>query len=404
MANIKDFAVGIVVTAPSPSTSGTTATLRPGEGATMATPPFYATATPPGQLTTVGTSEKILVTAVDTATDIITFTRAQGPTSAKSIAAGWIIVNAVYADDVFSSSIVIDETLSGTINGTNKVFTTAAAFTSILVFKNGLTMRKGGSNDFTITGTNQITFVTAPATGTVLTATYIIGSQVMINGSNSLVTDEVPTGTINGTNKTFTVARAYVGASLEVFVNGLKQRRVVHFTENPTAATFTLDEAPLTGDDIMVNYQYVLAASANADTVDGVHANTTPTPNMLQPLDSNGKIPISTQQPINKKLNTTSSVLSSPIIQTGVAGIVNGATVTVTYPVPFNSVPIPVINGVGGNASSSAFAYPAATASAFNDRVWSTGNHTTTGFTAYISGATVGASQIAEFAWIAVGD
>lgn len=291
MANVKDFAVGVVVTAPSPSTSGTTATLRPGEGATMPIPPFMATAVPPGQLTTIGTSEKILVTAVDTATDIITFTRAQSPTTAKSIAAGWIIANAVYTDDIFSSSIVIDETLSGTLNGTNKVFTTAAAFTSILVFKNGLTMRKGASNDFTITGNNQITFATAPVAGTVITATYIMGAQVMINGSNSLVTDEAPTGTINGTNKTFTVARAYVGGSLEVFINGVKQKRAVHFTENPTAATFTLDDAPLTGDDLMVNYQYVLGASANADTVDGIHANTTPTANMLTPLDSNAKLP-----------------------------------------------------------------------------------------------------------------
>ena len=268
MANIRDFAVGLVLTAPSPKNSGTTLTLRAGEGGTMPTPPFYVTATPPGQLTSIGTSEKLLVTNVSG--DTLTITRAQSPTTAKNIDTNWTVANAMYVDDVYQSNIVVDEKLTGTINGTNKVFTTASAFTSIQVYKNGVAMHK--TDDFTVTGYNQITFVTAPATGANLIATYITGSQIMINGSNSLISDETPTGTVNGTNKVFTTLRPYIANSLQVFINGIRQKSTTHFVEtNPSLGTFTMDDAPLTGDNIMVSYQFVQSVSGNADTVDGYH-------------------------------------------------------------------------------------------------------------------------------------
>lgn len=289
MANIKDFAAGIVVTPPSPATSGTSLTLRPGDGASMPTPPFYVTATPPGQLTTLGTSEKLLVTAVST--DTLTIVRAQSPTTAKSIDANWVVANAMYVDDVMKSNIATDEALSGTKNGTNTVFTTASAFTAIQVYKNGVAMHVG--DDFTVTGSNQITMVTAPASGTQLTATYIIGSQVMISGSSSLTTDETPTGTVNGSNTSFTTAKPYVANTLQVYINGVKQKRGTHFSEvTPTSGTFTISDAPLTGDDVMVEYQFVQSVAGNADTVDGYHANVTPTANTIPVLDSNAKLPL----------------------------------------------------------------------------------------------------------------
>lgn len=288
MANIKDFAVGLVVTAPSPATTGTSLTLRAGEGSTMPTPPFYVTATPPSQLTTLGTSEKLLVTAVSS--DTLTITRAQTPTTAKSIAAGWIIANAMYTDDVLSSSLVIDEALTGAVNGTNKVFTTAAAFSKILPYKNGITMHL--TDDFTVTGTNQITFVTAPATGTKLTATYIMGSAVMVNGSNSRMPLETPTGSVNGSNTAFTASRAYVPGSLKVFVNGLRLSKTMFTETTPTTGAFTIADAPLTGDVVDIEFDFITGVSGNADTVDGYHANATPTANQIPVLDSNGVMPV----------------------------------------------------------------------------------------------------------------
>lgn len=98
MANLKDFATGIVATAPSPATSGTSLVLQSGEGARFPAVPFYATAHPEDEVPTLDNAEKILVTNISTNT--LTIVRAQGDTSAKSIAVGWRISNAIFAADV----------------------------------------------------------------------------------------------------------------------------------------------------------------------------------------------------------------------------------------------------------------------------------------------------------------
>lgn len=293
MANIKDFAVGLVLTAPSPATTGTTLTLRAGEGATMPNPPFYVTATPPGQLTTLGTSEKLLVTAV--ASDTLTIVRAQGSTTAKSIAANWIIANALYVDDVIAAGVTLGGAFTGTVNGTNPTFTLPIPATAVTVYKNGVRMRSGTGNDYVFTNNNTVTFEAGaiPATGSVLTYDAIIGSTANINGTNSWMPEETPTGTVNGTNKVFTVSRPYIGGTLRVYVNGLRQALTTHFTET-SSTTFTLDDAPLTGDVIRVEYQFVLSTSGNADTVDSYHADATPTANTIPVLDSNARMPTAT--------------------------------------------------------------------------------------------------------------
>lgn len=71
--------------------------------------------------------------------------------------------------------------------------------------------------------------------------------------SNSLVSDEAPTGSVNGSNKVFTTTFAFAPNTAEVFVNGLKQARVLHYTETGSNQ-ITLDVAPLTGDIVRVNY------------------------------------------------------------------------------------------------------------------------------------------------------
>lgn len=98
MAGIKDFATGIVVTAPSPATSGVTLTLQVGEGARMPAVPFFATAHPATEMPTLDNAEKVSVT--DVTGDVLTIIRAQGDTTAKSIAAGWRLSNAIFADDI----------------------------------------------------------------------------------------------------------------------------------------------------------------------------------------------------------------------------------------------------------------------------------------------------------------
>ena len=189
------------------------------------------------------------------------------------------------------SSLVRNEIPAGTINGSNTVFTLAStpATGSARIYLNGV--RQKTTDDYTISGAT-VTFVTAPPTGSNLLADYEVSNSVISQGTNTFIVKETPSGSVNSSNTTFTTARAYVGGSLEVFVNGIAQGSS-HITEtSPSAGTFTLDVAPTTGDNIMVAYQYSTSVSGNADTVDGIHASATPTANQLLPLDSTGVFPV----------------------------------------------------------------------------------------------------------------
>ncbi len=97
----KDFATSLVVTAPSPATTGTSLTVTAGEGSLFPAVPFYATVSPNNAYPVLGATpnaEKVLVTAI--ATDTLTIVRAQGGTTAKTVATGWRISNVAFAADI----------------------------------------------------------------------------------------------------------------------------------------------------------------------------------------------------------------------------------------------------------------------------------------------------------------
>jgi hypothetical protein len=207
------------------------------------------------------------------------------------------IASTAYVDAKAGTQSIIDgEVPAGTINGSNVTFTLAStpATNSLALYKNGIRLKAGGA-DYTLSGAT-ITFVTAPPTGAVLLADYNVSSTSFSVGTNSTITDEVPAGTVNGSTVIFTAARGYIAGSLEVFINGVKQARTTHFTETtPSTGVFTMSDAPLTGDNIIINYLFNLNPSSNSDTVDGIHASTTPVANQLVALDSNARMPLSTQ-------------------------------------------------------------------------------------------------------------
>ena len=119
MANLKDYATGIVLTAPSPMSSGTSLVLQSGQGTRFPAVPFYVTAHPPMEMPTIDNAEKIKVTAVST--DTLTIERAQGDTAAKNIDVGWIITNALFYKDVKPVAV----TVSTAATTATKVGTTA---------------------------------------------------------------------------------------------------------------------------------------------------------------------------------------------------------------------------------------------------------------------------------------
>lgn len=66
--------------------------------------------------------------------------------------------------------------------------------------------------------------------------------------------NETPTGAVNGVNTVYTTAATYKAGSLVVFVNGIKQTKTTHWTET-TTTTFTMNQAPITGDVVTVSYE-----------------------------------------------------------------------------------------------------------------------------------------------------
>jgi len=77
----------------------------------------------------------------------------------------------VFTNALFPTNTSSPLTPSGTINGSNKVFTLPTTPGTILfIFRNGV-LQQGGGNDFTLTG-STVTFVSAPSTGDIILAVY----------------------------------------------------------------------------------------------------------------------------------------------------------------------------------------------------------------------------------------
>lgn len=72
-------------------------------------------------------------------------------------------------------------------------------------------------------------------------------------GIVDMVVGEIPSGTVDGSNATFITAFEFVPESVDVFINGLKQKKVLHFNTSGTQ-TIIFSESPLPGDQILVNY------------------------------------------------------------------------------------------------------------------------------------------------------
>lgn len=90
-----NFARSLVVTAPSPATSGTSLVVQAGDGALFPAVPFNVILFPVGTDPSATTAEIARVTV--RSTDTLTITRAQEGTTARTVVAGWQIVAGITA-------------------------------------------------------------------------------------------------------------------------------------------------------------------------------------------------------------------------------------------------------------------------------------------------------------------
>ncbi len=100
------------------------------------------------------------------------------------------------------------------------------------------------------------------------------GALGNFNTGNTWSPAITPTGSVDGSNKLFTVNGGYVAGSLMVYKNGVAMRGDGdNYTEtDPSAGTFTFTTAPASGDTIWVHKQ-IAGGAGDADTVDGYHAS-----------------------------------------------------------------------------------------------------------------------------------
>jgi hypothetical protein len=93
-----NLAVSTIATAPAPATSGTTLTVAVGEGARFPVAPFNCTVWPATALPTPVNAEVVRVTA--RTGDVLTITRAQEATTARSIVAGDLVAATITAKTI----------------------------------------------------------------------------------------------------------------------------------------------------------------------------------------------------------------------------------------------------------------------------------------------------------------
>ena len=173
----------------------------------------------------------------------------------NSLAALTATVNTLSASG--SNTVFVDaETPGGTMNGTNTAFTLAnipAPTTSLTVFRNGLLQRVG--IDFTLSG-SAITF----AAGSVPQASDYLRAYYRTPGTGTATSfndAELPSGTINGTNLTFTLAATpSPAASLTLYKNGMLLTQGVDYALSGATVTFAnTTVAPQVGDSLTVSYR-----------------------------------------------------------------------------------------------------------------------------------------------------
>lgn len=73
-------------------------------------------------------------------------------------------------------------------------------------------------------------------------------------GSGNFSDGEIPSGTINGSNDTFTLANTPTVGSVKVFLNGQRLTSAVDYTVS--GVTITMTTIPFPGDILLADYRY----------------------------------------------------------------------------------------------------------------------------------------------------
>lgn len=76
---------------------------------------------------------------------------------------------------------------------------------------------------------------------------------IALAGTSSFVDQEVPTGLINSSNVTYTLANTPIAGSVHVYLNGIRMKTTGDYSISGTTITFV--SAPQTGDTLIADYR-----------------------------------------------------------------------------------------------------------------------------------------------------
>lgn len=111
-------------------------------------------------------------------------------------------------------------------------------------------------NTLTIASGAFINF--AVNTGLKIGGTSLTATVTQLNALGTFAIRETPTGTVNGSNDTFTLANTPTSGQEEVYVNGVQQDAggANDYTISSAVITFTAGAIPQTGSKVRVSYRY----------------------------------------------------------------------------------------------------------------------------------------------------
>lgn len=138
-----NLAIGQISSAPSPAISGTSLTVKTGQGALFPAAPFNCTVWPPNVAPLQSNAEIVRVTAV--VGDILTITRAQEGTTAKSIAVNWQISNSISVKVITDLETAVNSVVQNISAGTQSGFGPQIVFAN----SNNITFGMSGSSQIT---------------------------------------------------------------------------------------------------------------------------------------------------------------------------------------------------------------------------------------------------------------
>lgn len=134
--------------------------------------------------------------------------------------------------------------------------TQGAATRTLSVDGQSLFINSGGALEVLVSPTGAIAITPDGLAVQVDGVTVTIVNDQLVAEFSNFVVGEVPSGTVDGTNPTFTLAHTPIAGTVAVYVDGVRMLDGSDYTISGAVITFQTGAIPETGDLVQADYQY----------------------------------------------------------------------------------------------------------------------------------------------------